>query len=76
MEVRALSGALGAEITGVDVKAMDAPAFAALRGVFEDRSVIVIRDQDLTPDDHIAFARRWGEINVNRMASTLRQDVS
>lgn len=66
MEIRPLSGALGAEIVGVDLKAMDEAAFAALREVFLDRSVIVVRDQDLTPEDHIAFARRWGEIVVNR----------
>jgi len=25
-----------------------------------------IRKQSITPDDHLAFARQWGEINVNR----------
>lgn len=66
MQTRPLSGALGAEITGVDVRNMSDDAFAALRDVFLDRSVIVLRDQELTPDDHIAFAKRWGEININR----------
>lgn len=66
MDVRPLSGALGAEITGIDLKTLDDAGFAALEKVFHDRSVIVIRDQDLTPDDHIAFAERWGTINVNR----------
>lgn len=66
MDVRPLSGALGAEITGIDLKTLDDAGFAALEKVFHDRSVIVIRDQYLTPDDHIAFAERWGTINVNR----------
>ncbi len=66
MQTRPLAGALGAEITGVDVKSMNDETFAALRDVFLDRSVIVLRDQDLGPDDHIAFARRWGDININR----------
>ena len=66
MEVRPIAPALGAEITGIDLKALDADGFAALEAVFHDRSVIVVRSQDLSPDDHIAFARRWGEINVNR----------
>ncbi len=66
MKVRPLSGALGAEITEVDLRTLDDAAFGAIRDVFLDRSVIVVRDQDLTPDDHIAFARRWGEININR----------
>lgn len=66
MNIRPLSGALGAEITDLDLRTMNDDGFARLRDVFLDRSVIVVRDQDLTPDDHIAFARRWGEININR----------
>ena len=66
MKTRPLSGALGAEITEIDIRRSDDAEFAELQAVFTDRSVIVIRDQDLTPEDHIAFARRWGEINVNR----------
>ena len=58
MDVRPLSGALGAEITGIDLKTLDDAGFAALEKVFHDRSVLVIRDQRLTPDDHIAFAER------------------
>ena len=66
MKTRPLSGALGAEITEIDIRRSDDAEFAELQAVFTDRSIIVIRDQDLTPEDHIAFARRWGEINVNR----------
>jgi taurine dioxygenase len=28
--------------------------------------VIFLRDQEITPAQHIAFAERWGQINVNR----------
>lgn len=66
MQVRPLSGAVGAEITDIDLRTMDDAGFAALRQVFLDRSVIVVRDQALSPDDHIAFAKRWGKININR----------
>lgn len=66
MDIRPLSGALGAEITDLDLASMGDAAFAALRDVFLDRSVIVVRNQDLSPDDHIAFAKRWGDININR----------
>ena len=57
MDVRPIAPALGAEIIGIDVKTLDAEGFAAVERVFHDRSVIVMRDQDLTPDDHIAFAQ-------------------
>lgn len=67
MEVRPLSGALGAEIHGVDLsKDVDEQQFAQIRQAFHSYGVIFIRDQELSPEQHIAFARRWGRINVNR----------
>jgi taurine dioxygenase len=51
-----VSPALGAEISGVDIAAgVDEEQFAELRQAYVD-----------TPDQHIEFARRWGDINVNR----------
>ena len=62
-----LSPAVGAEIGGVDIAAGVSEAqFAEIRRAFIDNGVIFLRDQDITPDQHIAFAERWGEINVNR----------
>lgn len=66
MQTRPLSGALGAEITDINLRSMSDQEFADLRDTFLDRSVIVVRNQNLNPDDHIAFAKRWGEININR----------
>ncbi|MEM1299349.1 MAG: TauD/TfdA family dioxygenase [Pseudomonadota bacterium] len=64
MQVKPLTGALGAEILGADVK--DPGQFDAIFQAFTDHSVIAIRDQQITPDDQIAFAERFGPINVNR----------
>lgn len=64
--VEALSPVVGAEISGVDLTDLDDEQLADLRRVFVDHGVIFLRDQDLTPDQHLAFAERWGEINVNR----------
>ena len=67
MEIRPISGALGAEILGVDCAAgVDDEMFGRIRGAFLEHGVIVIRDQDLTPEQHLATARRFGEVNVNR----------
>ena len=67
MEVRPISGALGAEIFGVDFAAgVDSDTFDRIRTTFHEHGVIVIRDQDLTPEQHVAAARRFGDINVNR----------
>lgn len=67
IDVRPTSGALGAEIRGVDLShGLDDERFAEIRRAFALFGVIFFRDQDLTPEQHIAFAERWGTINVNR----------
>lgn len=67
LDIRPLSGALGAEVLGVDLsRPLDEVAFAEVRAAYHRHGVIFFRDQRLTPEQHIAFARRWGGINVNR----------
>jgi len=69
MKIVPLTGGLGAEILDADLK--DESQFGAIRQAFVDYSVITLRSQNITPDDHLKFARRWGEINVNRFFSAL-----
>jgi taurine dioxygenase len=66
MEIMPTSPAVGAEILGVDLRSIDDDEFATIHQAFVDHGVIFFRDQDLTPADHVAFAERWGQINVNR----------
>lgn len=65
MKVTALDG-VGAEITGMDLKSLSDTEFAAIQDAFAEHGVIFFRDQDTTENDHIAFAERFGDINVNR----------
>lgn len=69
MHIRKLTGLFGAEISGADLR--DPACFDAIKEAFIQYSVIVIRGQILTPDDHLAFARRFGPINVNRFFTKL-----
>ena len=67
ISISPLSPALGAEIGGVDIAAgVDEKQFAEIRQAFSDYSVVFFRDQHLTENQHIEFAERWGQINVNR----------
>ena len=62
-----LSPALGAEICGIDIaRGVSEQQLADLRQAYIDYGVIFLRDQDITPEQHIAFAERWGQININR----------
>lgn len=62
MQVRKVAGALGAEISGVDLSRGVSAALAQdLRGAFLEHQVIFLRDQDLTPAQFLAFAQAMGE---------------
>ena len=56
-----IAGALGAEIGGVDIsRGFDRETLQALRQALLDHLVIFFRDQDLTPDSYLAFAKEFG----------------
>jgi taurine dioxygenase len=62
IEVRPLAGALGAEVVGVDMaRALDDEVVGEVRQAFLDHLVIFLRDQKVTPQQQVAFARRFGE---------------
>ncbi len=64
MEVKPLTGGLGAEIVGADVRREG--QFGAIKSAFAEYSVVVLRGQCVSPQEHLSFARRFGPINVNR----------
>jgi taurine dioxygenase len=61
LEVRALSGAIGAEMPGADLANLDEAGFAAVREAFLAHQVLVFRDQRLDPSGFLALARRFGD---------------
>ena len=67
IEVNPISGALGAEIAGVDLSSeLSNETFDRIHQAFLDHHVIFFRDQHtLTPEKHKAFGRRFGTLNVH-----------
>ena len=66
-DVRPTSGALGAEILGVDLAdGLEQSDVDELRSALNEYGVIFFRDQKLSPEQHIAFAERFGQIDINR----------
>ena len=62
LSVQRISGALGALITGVDLREPLSAALAAeIRGVLLEHHVIFFRNQPLSPAQYMAFARAMGE---------------
>ena len=63
LDVRQLSGAIGAEIRGVDIATpIDDATVADIRTLLLRHKVVFFPDQHLTPDTHRAFAARFGEV--------------
>src|SRR5262245_31646412 len=65
-DVRPLGATIGAEITGVDLT-RDLPddVIAEIRHALHAYKVIFFRRQPLTPAGHVAFARRFGDLEVH-----------
>src|SRR5258705_9706986 len=55
--------ALGAEIRGIDLRAVDETAFAAIHRAWLDHQVLLFRDQQLSDQNLIAFSRRFGALD-------------
>ena len=67
-----LSCALGAELIGVrlDDAARDDALFAEIRALLLKHRVLFLRDQDMTRAEHVAFARRFGELEDHPVAGS------
>jgi taurine dioxygenase len=62
-EVRRLSGALGAEILGIDLSGEPGHnTIAAIRQVWLDHGVVFFREQDLPPANFLSFAKHFGDV--------------
>jgi hypothetical protein len=66
IETHRISGALGAEISGVDLSHdLSDDVLGELRQALHENLVIFLRGQQITPAQQLAFARRWGEIHLH-----------
>ena len=73
LTVEKFAGAAGADVTGVDLsKDVSDDLLAEIRSALLDNLVICIRDQDITPEQQLAFARRWGEIHLHPFMQGMR----
>lgn len=70
------SQGFGVEVTGIDLGGdVDAETVAALRRLFHENQLMVIRGQDLTPQRLLWFARRFGQPQPHILAHLRHRDV-
>jgi taurine dioxygenase len=65
LQLRPLADGLGAEVLGLPVAAVDDATFPAVYAAFLAHQLLLFRDQDLPPAAQVAFARRFGEVQVH-----------
>jgi len=65
-DVRPFDGSVGAEIVGLDLsQALNAEDFARIHRAHLDHHVVVFRDQRISPEQQIAFSRRFGVLQIH-----------
>ena len=65
-KVRRLSYALGAEVIGVDIsQPLDDKTFKEINDAFLEHQVLLFRGRTITREQHIAFSRRFGTLELN-----------
>jgi taurine dioxygenase len=66
IDVCPLTGVIGAEIHGVDLRDdLDDKTVDAIRDALDEHLVVFFRDQEMEAADHLRFAGKFGEITIN-----------
>ena len=65
MEIKLLSGALGAEISGLDLKDTSDKNFKKINDLLLEHKVIFFRDQKITTEEHVALAEKFGPLEIH-----------
>lgn len=65
LDVRRLSGSLGAEIRGISLAAATADDARTIHRLLLEHLVLFFPEQHLDPDQHIAFGRHFGELEAH-----------
>ena len=72
MDVKLLSGALGAEIQGIDLTDLSDKNFNKINDLLLEHKVIFFRDQPITKDQQIALAGKFGPLETHAYVKGLK----
>jgi taurine dioxygenase len=74
LDVVPISGVLGAEVRGIDLRTVDDATWAEVYALWLDYQVLFFPGQDLTPADHVALGRRFGEPEIHPFIEKLSDE--
>jgi len=71
MNITPFSDSCGMQVNGVQLACISDQQLQSLRLAFAEHGLLFFRDQELTPTQHLQFARRFGDIVVNKFFGEL-----
>ncbi|MGI9611533.1 MAG: TauD/TfdA dioxygenase family protein [Acidimicrobiales bacterium] len=71
IRVEPVTGSIGAEISGVDLRELDDELIAELQDAWLAHKVLFFRDQDLTQEQHVTYGAAFGELEVHPFTSNV-----
>lgn len=75
IEIKRLAHGLGAQIRGIDpTKPLDQDTIKAVRAAWLAHKAVVFPDMEMTPAQHVAFSRSFGELELHLLPSVRHQD--
>ena len=76
LSIAKASQALGALVTDVDLSQEFSDAeIATLRDAFNTHGLLLFRDQDVTPESHVAFSKRFGDLEHHVLKDALLEGL-
>jgi taurine dioxygenase len=75
VEIRQRGPQIGVEVSGVDLRTIDEAGFAPIYQAWLDHNVLVVKDQDLTLQEFLAYSRRFGIVSPHPSKSTRHPDL-
>lgn len=74
ISVSPVTGALGAEVAGVHLARVDDATVTEIHAAFLEYQVLFFRDQEITRNQHLAFARHFGTLNIHPFEQPLKDE--
>ena len=75
VEISRMGPQIGVEVTGIDVKTLDASGFAPIYRAWLDCNILVVRDQELEIQDFLHYSRRFGPVVPHPSKSTRHPEI-
>ncbi len=66
MEIQPFESSCGAIVKGIQLANLDDQTLTVLKQALSEYGLLFFRDQELPPEEHLRFARRWGDIVLNK----------